>query len=198
MSAERTVTALLQAWARGERNALDQLLPVVYDELRRLAGRYLNHERQGHTWETRELIHEAFLRLVGTHEADFANRAQFFGLAARVMRNLLVDHARKRAFGKHGGRLTAIHLDDIPDLALHQPESFLELHEALEELARAHPALAEIVELRCFGGLKQEETAAALGISTPTVKRRWRLARAWLFDRLAPQGTAQKIFSEPG
>jgi RNA polymerase sigma-70 factor (ECF subfamily) len=179
------VTRLLLAWRGGDERALERLIPLVYGELRRLAGRYLSRERAGHTLETHDLIHEAFLRLIDQRQVDWRNRSHFFAIAAQMMRRILVDHARRRGYRKHGGDVRRLMLDDVPDLAVQRDMDLVALDEALTELAEVDGELAKIVELRFFGGLEHDEIAAALGVSNPTVRRRWRMAKAWLYRRLA-------------
>ena len=179
------VTQLLSAWRAGDEGALEQLMPLVYGELRRLAGRYLNREREGHTFETHDLIHEAFLRLVDQRQVDWQSRSHFFGIAAQMMRRILVDHARRRGSHRRGGDVRQLLLDETPDLAVSRDEDLVALDDALTELAKADEPLARIVELRFFGGLDHDEIAVLLGVSNPTVRRRWRLAKAWLYRRLS-------------
>ncbi|HEX4952675.1 MAG TPA: sigma-70 family RNA polymerase sigma factor [Thermoanaerobaculia bacterium] len=180
-----SVTRFLIAWRGGDERALERLIPVVYGELRRLAGRYLNRERASHTLETHDLIHEAFLRLVDQRQVDWRNRAHFFAIAAQMMRRILVDHARRRGYRKHGGGLRQLALDEVPDPAAQRDMDLVALDEALAELAQVDGELAKVVDLRFFGGLEHTEIAAALGVSNPTVRRRWRVAKAWLYRRLA-------------
>ncbi len=184
-AAASRITNLLAAWNRGEEHAWVELAPKIYGELERLAGRRRRGSGSDPSLETRDLLHEALLRVLDQRSLVFANRAQFYGFAAQVMRNLLVDHARRKASGRHGGGWKRLALSEIPDLAVNCPEDFLALNDALATLRREHPALAGIVELRCFGGLDHEEIAAALEVSVPTVKRRWRMAKAWLLLQLA-------------
>jgi RNA polymerase sigma factor (TIGR02999 family) len=178
------VTLLLARWRGGDDEALDELVSVVYNELRRLAGRYLNHESVGQTLQTHDLIHEAFLRLIGQRHVDWQNRAHFFGIAARMMRRILTDHARRRAAGKHGGGWRRVRLDDMPDMAVTSDAGIVAVDEALVELREIDEVLAKIVELRFFGGLEHDEIAAVLGVSSVTVRRRFRVAKAWLYRRL--------------
>jgi RNA polymerase sigma factor (TIGR02999 family) len=174
------VTGLLLAWGAGDPGALDALIPVVYAELRRQAERFLRREATGHTLQPEALIHEAYLRLVDQSRVPWQNRAQFFGVAARCMRRVLVDHGRARGAAKRGGRGVRASLGEA-DAAVEEPASMLvAVHEALERLAALDPEQARLVELRYFGGLTIQETAAALGISPATVKREWAVARAWL------------------
>jgi RNA polymerase sigma factor (TIGR02999 family) len=179
------VTLLLVKWRSGDDEALDELVSLVYNELRRLAGRYLNHESVGQTLQTHDLIHEAFLRMIGQRHVDWQNRAHFFGLAAQMMRRILTDHARRRASVKHGGGLRRVLLDDLSDIASRSDDGIVAVDEALLELKEVDADLAKIVELRFFGGLEHDEIAAVLGVSNATVRRRFRIAKAWLFRRLS-------------
>jgi RNA polymerase sigma factor (TIGR02999 family) len=179
------VTLLLGRWSRGDDQALEELTSLVYGELRRLAGRYLNHERPGQTLQTHDLIHEAFLRLIGQRHVDWQNRAHFFGIAAQMMRRILTDHARRRACGKHGGGTRLVVIDEVPDLAAGGDAAIVAVDEALDELKQVDEELARIVELRFFGGLEHEEIAAVLSVSNATVRRRFRVAKAWLYRRLS-------------
>jgi RNA polymerase sigma-70 factor (ECF subfamily) len=175
----RKITQLLDAWGSGDKAALDALMPVVYDELRRQASRYLRRERPGHTLQTTALINEAYLRLVDQKKTRWQNRAQFFGIAAQLMRRILVDHARTKHRAKRGGSDIRVSLTDAS--AATAPEvDLIELDEALKRLAEIDEQQSRIVELRFFGGLNVEETAAALNISAGTVKRDWSVAKAWL------------------
>lgn len=180
------VTRLLLNWRAGDQNALDALTPLVYDELRRMARRYLQRERPGHTLQSTALVNEAFLKLID-QEVSWQNRAHFFGMAAQFMRRILVDHARSRYAAKRGGeaacKLTldeGIAVSGQPDLDL------VALDDALNRLATMDPQQSRIVELRFFAGLSIEETAEVIGISPATVKRDWAMARAWLFQELGP------------
>jgi RNA polymerase sigma factor (TIGR02999 family) len=179
------VTQLLARWRGGDDQALDELLSLVYGELRRLAGRHLNHESAGRTLQTHDLIHEAFLRLVGQRHVDWQNRAHFFGIAARMMRRILTDHARKRSAGKRGGAARRVVLDEIPEIAARSDAGIVAVDEALLELGQVDQELARIVEMRFFGGLEHDEIALALGLSNVTVRRRFRVAKAWLYRRLS-------------
>jgi RNA polymerase sigma factor (TIGR02999 family) len=179
----RDVTALLQAWGRGEQTALDELLPLVYGELRRQAARHLRNQPVGHTLQATALVHEVYLRLVDRPNADWQSRAHFFGVAARAMRNILVDHARARRTVKRGGeprQLTLGAADALGDGAAESEVDVLALDEALARLAELDPRQAQVVELRYFAGSSIEETAHVLGISHATVEREWRTARLWL------------------
>jgi RNA polymerase sigma factor (TIGR02999 family) len=180
-----SVTQLLARWRIGDERALAELMPLVYGELRRLAGRYLNRERTDHTLQTHDLIHEAFLRLVDQRHVDWKNRAHFFAIAAQMMRRILVDHARRRQYRKHGGETRRLVLEEVPEVAVEPALDLVALDEALTRLAREDETLARIVDLRFFGGLDHEEVAEVLGLSNPSVRRRWRLAKAWLYRSLA-------------
>ena len=175
------VTALLISWSSGERSAADRLIPAVYEELHRQAARALQREGEGHSLQVTALVHEAYLRLVDQRRVQWRNRSQFFGLAAEVMRRVLVDHARAKLAAKRGGGMQPLTLDDAADVSSGGGDAdILALHDALDRLALLDPHQARLVELRYFGGMTIEETADALGISAATVKREWVLARAWL------------------
>ena len=181
-------TELLRSWGHGDREALDRLMPLVYQELHRMASRYMTSERAGHTLQSTGLVHEAYLRLVDQRLADWQNRAQFLGLAAQAMRRILVDHARSRERLKRGSDAPRVALDSVDTAAPADAvdrEDALALDIALKSLEAVDPLQAEIVELRYFGGLSIEETGEVLSISPSTVKREWALARAWLRRELA-------------
>jgi RNA polymerase sigma factor (TIGR02999 family) len=184
------LTELLQSWHEGDRAALDRVMPVVYDELRLLAGRHLAHERPGHTLQTTALVHEAYLRLAGQQHPDWKNRAYFFGAVATIMRRILVDHARRRVRDKRGGGVMIVPLDQAPEpvaaSATEQGADVEALDRALDKLAALDSRQSRIVELRYFSGMTVEEIAEAMDISTGTVKRGWTVARAWLFAELQP------------
>lgn len=182
---DHDVTGLLSCWRAGDDRALEQLASVVYGELRHMANRYLRQERSGQTLQTYDLIHEAFLRLMGQRHVDWQNRAHFFGIAAQMMRRILTDHARRRAAVRHGGGMRLVLADEI---AKEPEDDVLAVDEALTELKELDEELARIVELRFFGGLQQDEIAAVLGLSTATVGRRFRIAKAWLYRRLSGRG----------
>ena len=167
---------------------LDELMPVVYDELRRVAQKYLSHERSNHTLQTTALVHEAYLRLIDQKAVDWENRAQFFGIAARMMRRILINHANDRHAKKRQGYATHISLDDAVNLFEKAELDLTVLDEALNELAQLDPKQAELVELRFFGGLTIEEAAHALDVSPSTAKRDWRTAKAWLTRELVTEG----------
>ena len=179
------ITQLLLAWSKGDREALDRLFPLVYAELRRLAKSYMRKERAGHTLQTTALIHEAYLRLIDAGQVEWQNRTHFFGVAARAMRQILVEMARERGCQKRGGGARQISLDEAMTIGAGLDEDLVALDEALDALAQFDARKAQIVEMRFFGGLTEEEIAAALGVSTETVRRDWRLARSWLRRKLS-------------
>jgi RNA polymerase sigma factor (TIGR02999 family) len=183
-NASPDVSALLQAWGRGHAEARDRLLPLVYKDLQRRAAAYLKRERQGHTLQATALVHEAYLRLVGQNRMAWKNRAQFFGVAAEMMRRILVDRARARKMAKRSGRWLRVTSEDAIARQAPQPVDVLDLDRALTELASFDPRKSQIVEQRYFGGLSLEETARLLGLSVATVERDWQAARAWLYARL--------------
>ena len=184
MTAQPDASALLGEWSRGNRDALNQLLPLVYMELRRIAARQLRRERTEHTLQPTALVHEVYLRLVDQRQVDWRGRAHFFGVAARVMRRILVDHARRRAAGKRGDGLEHLPIDAVCEPAAPVAVPILALDQALQRLESLDPALSTIVELRAFGGLTIEEAAHVLGVSPSTAKREWRTAKAWLAHEL--------------
>ena len=178
------VTRLLRAWSNGDRDALEDLIPVVYGELRRIAARYFRHERPSHTLQATGLVHEAYLKLVDQDHARWQNRAQFFGVAAQLMRRILVDHARTRVAAKRGGGLQPVTLVDAVDPSRAGGIDVIALDNALTRLTNLYPEQGRLVELRYFGGLTIEETSEAMGTSPATVKRQWMVARAWLLRDL--------------
>jgi len=180
MASPPDVTALLGDWSRGNRSALNELLPIVYGELRRIASRQLKGERAGHTLQPTALVHEVYLRLVDQRQVDWRNRAHFFGAAAEVMRRILVDHARRHTAGKRGHGMPSVALGEASETAAADGIPVLALDLALQRLARLDQDLARIVELRAFGGLTIEEAACLLDVSPSTAKREWRTAKAWL------------------
>jgi len=182
MSSSGQVTRLLLDWGEGDDAALNKLVPIIHDELRRLARNYMRRERPGHTLQTSALINEAYLRLVDGNVA-WKNRSHFFGIAARLMRQILVDHARALSSLKRGGDQVRISLSDVANIG-GRAEELIALDEALEDLAALDEQQSRIVELRYFSGLTIEETAESLNISTATVEREWRSARAWLRHKL--------------
>jgi RNA polymerase sigma factor (TIGR02999 family) len=184
-SASQSVTNLLVEWRRGDRAALDRLIPIVYGELRRVASARLSHEGS-HTLQTTALVHEVYERLVDLDRMTLQNRTHFFAMAARLMREILVDHARRRNALKRGGDVTVLGLDGVdPGIENHVVE-VLALDEALTDLARLDERAGRVVELRFFAGLTIAETAEALAVSAPTVERDWTVAKAWLLQRLSP------------
>src|SRR4051812_25225063 len=181
----RTPTALLLAWGRGDEAALDELVPLVYGELRRIARQHLGRERTGHTLQPTALVNEAYLRLVDVKRIQWQNRQHFFAMAARVMRRLLVDSARAKRFRKRGGGAAMASLDEALVVSSEPQRGLVELDDALNALAAVDPRKEKVVELRYFGGLSVEETAAALELSPGTVVRDWRLAKVWLLRELS-------------
>src|ERR1051326_1765624 len=182
--APEDVTQLLLEWRDGNASALERLMPLVYGELRRLARQCLRRERAGHTMQTTTLVHEAYLRLIDAGRVPWHDRAHFFAIAAQLMRRVLVDEARKRHFQKRGAAFTRVSLDEAMMVAREREIELMALDEALNHLARFAPRKCRVVELRFFGGLSIEETAAALGVSTDIVKREWRTAKLWLLHEL--------------
>jgi RNA polymerase sigma factor (TIGR02999 family) len=178
------VTQLLIGWSEGDQEALDKLLPLVYQELKRMADRYLRRERSDHTLQATALVHEAYLKLIDQRSVHWQNRAHFFGIAAQAMRRILVDHARDRQANKRGGGGVKLSLDDELELSNKRASELIALDDALSTLAEMDPQKSRIVELRFFGGLSIEETAEVLGIGTATVIRQWRLAKAWLYGEI--------------
>ena len=187
-SHQHEITQLLAEWREGNQSALDELYPLVYDELHRLARRYMNRERKGHTLQTTALINEAYVRLVDQKQVQWANRSHFFAISAQIMRRILIDHARRHAYAKRGGGARAVSLDEAATVVPDQSEELLRLDEALKSLAEIDPRRSQVVELRYFGGLNNEEIAGVLHISENTVTRDWNLARAWLYQQLTGSG----------
>lgn len=185
MATSSEVTALLGDWSRGNQSALNQLLPLVYGELRRIAARQLRSERVGHTLQPTALVHEVYMRLVDQRSVDWKNRAHFFGAAAQVMRRILVDHARRHTASKRGDGLHRVSMDEATELAAPEGIPVLALDQALDRLATMDRELARIVELRAFGGMTIEEAACVLNVSASTAKREWRTAKAWLTRELS-------------
>jgi RNA polymerase sigma factor (TIGR02999 family) len=178
------VTRLLQDWSAGNERALEDLLPLIYNELRHLAHNFLYRERSGHTLQTTALVHEAYLKLIDQKDARWQNRSHFFAIAAQAMRRILIDSARRHAAMKRGGPQEKLSLDEVPDLSLEPNTRLLALDEALTALAEIDLEQSRIVELRYFGGLTIEETAEVMKTSPATVKREWAMARAWLYQAL--------------
>ena len=177
--APHEVTGLLKRWSEGDESARERLMPLVYDKLRQLAHQHMRREKPGHMLQTTALVHEAYLRLIDQSQVHFENRAHFFGIAARLMRQILVDDARRRKGAKRGGGMASVALDEASNLAPEEAANVLALDEALTLLAEKDRRQSEIVELRFFGGLSVEETAEVLKVSPQTVMRDWRLARVW-------------------
>ena len=181
----KDVTQLLVHWGKGDKQALDRLMPLVYDELHRMASRYLRRERQGHTLQTTALINEAYLRIVDQDRVNWQNRAHFFGVAAQMMRRILVDHARSHLYAKRGGGAQKLTLDEAIATPQERDLDLVALDDALTTLAEIDPQQSRIIELRFFGGLTIEETAEVLNISPATVKRDWNMAKAWLYGEIS-------------
>jgi RNA polymerase sigma factor (TIGR02999 family) len=176
------VTGLLLEWQQGDNSALSRLTPLVYDELRRIAHRYMQRERDGHTLQTTALVNEAYLRLAGERKSEWQNRAHFFAVMTQVMRHVLIDHARRRRYDKRGGAdALQVPLDEAALMTLGRAAELVALDEALSELMKLDRRKGRVVELRYFGGLSIEETAEVLAISPMTVRRDWRAAKAWLY-----------------
>jgi RNA polymerase sigma-70 factor, ECF subfamily len=174
------VTRLLRAWGQGEDAALEELVPLVHQELRRLARRYMCGERPGHTLQTTALLNEAYLRLVNSRQVNWQNRAHFFAISAQLMRRILVDYARARAYQKRGGGVPKVTLDEALMGPQEKEHNLVALDDALEALANVDPRKSKVVELRFFGGLSVDQTAEVLKVSPDTILRDWRLAKAWL------------------
>ena len=180
MNGSNEITSLLIAWKEGDQQALEQLLPLVELELRKIAHAHMRREKENHTLQTTALINEAYLRLVDANNINWQNRAQFFGISAKIMRRILINYARDRAAQKRGGNVIHVSLEEGTILSPEKSFELLALNEALEKLARFDKTKCRIVELRSFGGLTAEETAEVLGLSTATINLYWRLAKAWL------------------
>ena len=180
-----TATALLQAWSKGDQSAFDLLVPLVHEELRRLARRHIRRERPGHTLQATALVNEAYLRLIDLNRMEWQNRAHFIGMAARVMRRILVDSARAHRNLKRGGGVPTVSLDEAVRVSANPGHDLVALDDALHTLAAMDPRKAQVVEMRFFGGLTVEETATALHVSAETVMRDWRTAKTWLLAELS-------------
>jgi RNA polymerase sigma factor (TIGR02999 family) len=187
---QNQVTQLLVAWTNGDHAALDKLLPLVYDELRRMARHQMRRQRPGHTLQTTALVHEAFLKLVNHPEKQWHNRGHFLGVAARAMRHVLVDYARTRQCAKRGGAFAAVSLEEGAVVSVGRAGELIALDDALSDLAVFDPRKSRVVELLVFGGLSAEEIAQVLKVSADTIRRDWRLARTWLRRELSNKGTA--------
>jgi RNA polymerase sigma-70 factor (ECF subfamily) len=184
MQVQPNITLVLERWSNGEQSALDELVPLIYNELRRLAGNYIFRERQDHTLQPTALINEVFVRLIDQHDIRWQNRAHFFGIAAKLMRRILVDHARAHQAEKRGGDLFSVSMSKADQLASPPSLDLLALHLALESLEVLDAQQSQIVELRFFGGLTIEETAEVMSLSHATIERDWKMARAWLRKEL--------------
>jgi RNA polymerase sigma-70 factor, ECF subfamily len=183
---EQDVTALLVEIANGNQAAQEKLVPLVYDQLKKLARRYMRRERADHTLQTTALVHEAYLKLVGQHSPHWQGRAQFYGIAAQLMRRILIDHARRHLREKRGGSQVILPLEEGLAFTPEYSEDLLKLDEALDRLSKLDPRQSRIVELRFFGGLSVEETSRFLNVSPITVKRDWAVAKVWLYGELRP------------
>lgn len=179
-----SVSRLLQRWSDGDKEAIDELMPLVYGELRRMARRHMRQQPPDHTLQTTALIHEAYLRLVGRQDKRWEGRAHFFGVAAQAMRHILVDYARARHADKRGGEARAVSLEEAAIVSQERAAELVSLDDALQELARLSPRQCQVVELRYFGGLSVTDTADVLMVSSDTVTRDWNQAKAWLYHEL--------------
>ena len=187
------LTRLLMAWREGSEGALSRLMPLVYQELRKIAGILLSRERRGHTLETTALVHEAYLMLADLGGIPWRDRVHFYAMSARIMRRVLINHARRQGRTKRGGGLQQLSLDELRDRPESRAPDLLALDQALRELADLDPQQMELVEMRFFGGLNREQLAEALGISSATVTRRWRMARAWLIRYLSSESAEESL-----
>src|ERR1041385_8165775 len=181
------VTELLLDWSNGSQAALDELIPLVDRELHRLAHHYMRQERPGHTLQTTALVNEVYLKLVDQKHVHWKNRAHFFALSAQLMRRILVDHARKRKYAKRGGDAQRVSFDEVMAVSPERGADLIALDDALEKLAAIDPRKSKVVEMKFFGGLSVEEAAEALGVAPLTVKRDWKMAKAWLYNTLRNQ-----------
>ncbi len=179
------VTQILQAWSEGDESAPDRLMPVVYAELRRLSAEYLRRERADHTLQATALVHEAYIKLVDEKRVTWKNRAHFCGIAARLMRQILIEHARGHNAEKRGGKLEKLYLDETHHLARERTPDLVALDDALKDFATSHPRESEVVELKFFGGLDADEIAEVLNVSSKTVARDWKFAKVWLLHHLS-------------
>lgn len=186
MDKTNEITDQLIAWSNGDAAALDKLIPVVYQELRRMADQYLRREDLSHSLQPTALVHEAYLRLIDQTKVEWQNRAHFFGVAAQMMRRILIDHAKTKHRLKRGGTAIKVSLDENVNISQERAAELIALDDALQELAQMDERKSRIVELRYFGGLSVDETAQVLGISDKTVMRDWNLAKAWLYQQLTP------------
>jgi len=181
------VTQLLQAWTQGEQSALQKLIPLVYQELHRIAHRYMGREQEGHILQSTALVNEAYLRLIDASQQHWQNRAHFFAISAKLMRQILVDYARSQLSQKRGGDAVQISLEDVPELCDQKDVNLMRLDEALKALAALDERKGRVVELRFFGGLNAEETAEVLKVSANTVLNDWSMAKAWLYREMREQ-----------
>jgi RNA polymerase sigma-70 factor (ECF subfamily) len=195
-SSPKSVTQLLIEWREGDQTALDRLFPLVYEEMRRLARYYMRSERPEHILQTTALINEAYIRLVDHKGMRWQNRAHFYAVAAQAMRRMLVDHARSRHYEKRGGGAHMVELDEAATVAQEQAAEMVALDDALNHLAAVGPRQSKVVELRYFGGMSVEETAEVLGVSTVTVMRDWRAAKAWLLRKITSDERLNNIVIE--
>ena len=179
------ITQLLAEWSDGNQSALDELYPLVYNELHKLARRYMSRERKGHTLQTTALINEAYVRLVDQRNVHWTNRSHFFAISAQIMRRILIDHARRHAYAKRGGGARQVSFEEAATVTSNPSSELIRLDEALKSLAERDPRRSRVVELRYFGGLNNEEIAGVLHVSENTVTRDWNMARAWLYQQLA-------------
>jgi RNA polymerase sigma factor (TIGR02999 family) len=187
------ITERLIAWGKGDAAALNELIPVVYQELRRMAGHYLRLENPGHTLQPTALVHEAWLRLIDQTRVNWQNRAQFFGVAAQMMRRILVDHAKTKHREKRGGDAVKLSLDDVINLSQERAADLIALDDALDTLAAMDERKSRVVELRYFGGFSVEETAQILEVSPDTVMRDWKIAKAWLYQQIKRGETGNDV-----
>jgi RNA polymerase sigma factor (TIGR02999 family) len=188
----KEIAQLLDEWSNGDRAALDKLIPLVYQELHRIAGKYMKRERAGHTLQTTALIHEAYLKLVGERNMRWRNRNHFLAVAAHLMRNILVDYARARRYAKRGGGAIQVPLDGTLTVSRERSAELIALDDALKSLAKIDDRQSQVAEMKLFGGLKEDEIAEALGVSSVTVRREWRVAKAWLRRELSKTVTSDE------
>jgi RNA polymerase sigma factor (TIGR02999 family) len=186
LSGSREITALLADWSRGDQAALDRLLPIVYDELRGLASAYMRRERPEHLLQTTALVHEAYLRLVDRERVSFQNKAQFYAVAAQVMRRVLVDYARTRDRAKRGHGVAPLALEDVAVVSEERADELIVVNSALDGLSKLDPRKGKVFEMRYFAGMSVEEVAEALSVSPVTVARDWRMAKIWLRREMSP------------
>ncbi len=189
MRESREVTQLLVAWSEGDQSALEQLVPIVYDELRRLARRYMGRERSGHTLQTTALVNEVYLRMVDIKDVQWQNRAHFFAVSAQLMRRILVDFARSRGYQKRGGGVRRVSFDDAQDISVERSADLIALDDALNSLEKVDERKSRVVELRFFGGLSVSETAHVLKVSADTVMRDWKMAKVWLLREMSGEAS---------